>query len=139
MRRYAEVKVYVPGTAPPRRLSWRRIVILLVAAIFAGVSGTAAALQSPIPNIVRLAGSGPGSFSGIVTNSVTGEPIEGAGVETNVSGSQFGRTGADGRYTITGLLDGSQFTLTAGARGFKDSRQGPFRAVPHVDKAVRRR
>lgn len=83
---------------------------LIVIALVAIVASCSKSSTSPSNNA---------SISGTVTDAVSGQPINGATVSV---GGQSSTTGADGKYSITGLATGSA-TLTASKQGERNFSQ----------------
>lgn len=84
--------------------NFKKIILLVVVLIFVSIL------------LVGCFG-GPsqvGSVSGIVTDATTGDPLNGASVQT---GSKVATTGADGLYTLTGIPVGTA-TITAFKTGY---------------------
>lgn len=86
--------------------NFKKIILLVVVLIFVsillvGCSGGLSQVQV-------------GSVSGIVADATTGDPLNGASVQT---GSKVATTGADGNYTLTGVPVGTA-TITAFKTGY---------------------
>jgi hypothetical protein len=65
------------------------------------------------------------TVTGIVTNSITAEPIRRALVRVNGLGQHYAFTGPDGRFQIDGVPEG-QVLITAQKPGFFDESSGPW-------------
>jgi len=97
-------------------------ILALVACAVLMVSAT-----KPQPN----AALGTGSIAGLVTDSVTGQPIAGAKVTAGCCGGYYAMTGDDGRYVIQNLPAGD-YPVKAMKCGTYVMKQYP--TTVHVDE-----
>ena len=84
------------------------------------VAGAMTVIAAPPAHAARLMQQGTSTITGIVTDARNKQPIPGASVI--VVGTRLGApTGADGRYRITGVPNGSQ-TVSARRIGYASLR-----------------
>lgn len=86
--------------------NFKKIILLVVVLIFVSILLLVGCFGGPSPQV--------GSVSGVVTDATTGDPLDGASVQT---GGVVATTGADGNYTLTNIPVGTA-TITASKTGY---------------------
>ena len=78
----------------------KRLLVILSITVLAGAAFAASHIHD------QSVLDGTGSISGIVTDAVTSDPVEGAKVSAGCCGGRYAYTNEDGEYTLSDLADG---------------------------------